>query len=243
MMKRVTAPGLPSSPKIFFDEKAQQAKISLRHSTWHGIEHALQATELLVWIARIGLAAYLWNRFGYVDLLGRLILVFLIVVVAIPLPAMLLRIALRGFIARQVFPARTTLWVTPEAIAFQSRLYSRPVVVWRQWNDQPVGIRFILDRDYSAERYSSGLDYKRKLPKEHLNESAMLYAVVTTTDLTRATSGGQQDASMRTLPITEIGSDAATRATMAFAHALTITASRPTEDAPKPTHGIDIDAV
>ncbi len=243
MRQRVTAPGLPSSPAIYFDKEALQAKVSLRHPTWRGTENALQVVELLVWVARIGLGVFLWNRLGEVDPFGRFILVFLSVAVAVPVPAILFRFAVRGFFARRVFPSRTTLWATPDAIAIESRLYRQPVLIWRRWNEQPIGIRFIFDRDHSAERYSFGLNYKRKLSKDHLNESVMLYAVLTSTDAASPAYSGHQDASMRAIPITEIGSGDASRVTMAFAHAMTLTASRP-EEAPTQTKaGIDIDAI
>lgn len=243
MMKPVTAPGLPSSPRIWFDAQQKRARVSLRHPTWQGTEHALQLTEGLIWLGRIGLWCYAWGHFSPHDALGRLIYTFLIVVLAMPAPAMLMRITLPGFFARRLFGARTRLWLTPEAIAIESRLYSRPVIVWRRWDDNEVGMRFIYNVDRTAMRQRSKLGYKRSLPTEHFDHSVMLYVVLTTVSADQAIQSHGHDASMRTIPITEMDSGVANRVTMAYAHALTLTKADPKSKTPQPKTGIDIDTV
>lgn len=242
-MTRVTAPGLPSSPKILFDPKKLRAKVAMRHTTWRGTEKALYATELLTWIARLGLAVYLWQRYPHHGFGPRLLLIFVAVVILFPIVAAIVRGSFRHFMARQIFPSKTTLWVTPDAIAFRSGLYSNPVIISRAWNGVPIGIRFIVDRDQAAEQYNYSLDYKRKLPKDHLSQSSMLYLVLTTGNPTQAVNYGGHDSSMRSIPITEIDSNLATKATMAYAHSLTITTPRPGQADTQPDVGIDIDQV
>lgn len=243
MMQRVTAPGLPSSPGIWFDAEKQQAKVTLRHPTWQSTERALSVTELVSWVVRIGVAVYVWRNHRYEDFHATFLLMLFVVAVVFPIVAGLVRSVLRNFLARQLFPTRTTLWATPQAIAIRSRLYSQPFVIWREWEGQPIGIRFIVDRDQAADQYCFSLDYKRKLSKDHLSSSAMLYVVLTTVDHELASSRSQHDASMRAIPITEIEQGTAAKVTMAYAHALALTSPQPKDTSTKTDTGIDIDAV
>ena len=241
-MKRVTAPGLPNKPVLYFDEETKRAKVSIRHATWQSREWAMKTTKIILAIA---LGIYVWQVIRIlsgsrpedimVTIVGSLIL--------IPIAIHAIRYTLIGFLERQIFPARTTLWFTPNAIAFKSRLYASPVVVWRTWKGQPVKISFILDMDQGALDYADTLHHMKRFYRSHFNSSEMLSMVVKAVDQgIGAEHLGQPDA-QRLIPITEVSNRVSRKFTLVYATAASMTAIKPSVAETPRSNGIDIDSI
>lgn len=243
-MYRAIAPSLPPYPKLMFNPAARRAVVSVWHPTWQSHEWAKYPTEAVVWIV-VGLFAwFLWPYLPPTEGPYRILFCFFATVAFSPIAAFFLRQSLRGFLARRIFPTKTVIWFTPNAIAFKSRLYAKPVVVWRKWQSQTVRIRFILQPDRNAEILAKQL---RSEPKQtaidHLEESQLLEMVLTTSDKPKQTNLQSQEGLLRTIPITEINSRLATRFTIVFAAAAALTAAIQSPTTNEARKGTDIDEV
>lgn len=241
-MIRVTAPGLPPHPRLMFDPKKRWAKVSVRHPTWQSEENAILATVVIVLVAKFWLVWMIWHRLPLEEVFPRLVVTMLVYFVSAPVVACLLSATLQGFLARQVFPKRTTLWVTPKAIAFRSHLYARPVIIWREWNGLPVRPSFLMHPNGGAERYKQSLSVERAQKKSHLNNASLLVMVLATTARDTTDAYGGKNGTARVIPITDIHMSAVAQFTMVFSMALQITAPRQESGPTNSPSGIDIDA-
>jgi len=242
-MIRVTAPGLPTFPKLWFDPKQRRAKVSMRHPTWHSYEWAIRATELITWITCGVLTWLIWPLIPpFEDWVVRVIAFLFVAAFVCGIAAAVLRVSLREFLARQLFATRTVLWFTPEAIVIRSRLYARPVVVWRRWNAHPVSVRFILQEDRNAQVYANSFQRRRRSPADHLKEAVMLEVVVLTANRQSKVDFMGQSAVFRSIPISEVSSRWAARFTMVYTAAAALTSPVQTTQSSQPAAGVDIDA-
>lgn len=242
--RRVSAPGLPTWPPLLFDSHRRRAMISARHPVWRGQEWALTITELLSVFVTGVLALLAWPYFiPHVDIVGRILLGTLAVVFAAWVLKFLLHQSVGLLLARWVLSTKIDFWFTPEAVAFRSRLYARPVVVWRHWQHQPVGVRFIIQEDRDAISYVQSLDGKRKLPTHHLREAKLLELVMTTARQQGPMPSGGQDNILRTIPVTEVNCRWAAKLTMVCAAAVMLTADQDNSSHGWAGGGADIDAL
>ena len=240
-MKLVQLPGLPPYPKLYYDAAQQQAMISVRHPTWHSVERALFATEWVIITITVLHAWLLWRHLPYVgDMIVQVMLWCFTVSVAYSIAKFFLRRPLREFLARQMFPTRTTFWFSSQAVAFRSRLYNRPVLIWRYSGATPLLLRYIALPDVEASNYVDQQPPKRWLPKEHLSRSQLLAISIAGHDRRHGIAASYDNNFLRSLPVTEMDVYLATRLPMVCRAAAALTAN------PKPsnrdTGGIDIDA-
>jgi hypothetical protein len=237
-MTRITAPGLPPFPRLYFDSNLCRAQVSARHATWRSVERAAALTTLLSVGIRILLGYWLWVGSAY---LNPLVMIVIVVAILSPLVSNCLRGSLQPFLARQVFPTRTTLWVTAQAIAVRSHLYAAPVLVWRHWNNYPIGVRFIVERNARAAAYAETFSYKERQAKKHLDEAAELVMVMTTLrdEIQAATSG--EGGTSRAIPLGDLTHQDGAKFTMVFAMALALTAPGANPSATQPSRGVDIE--
>ncbi len=239
---RVSAPGLPPLPRLYFDPRQRRAVVAARHPTWRSHQHAIRVTELTSWALTILVAFLLWPLTAMEDMVCRVALFVLAMAIIYEILNYLLHRTWRYFLARQVFATRTVLWFTPEAIAFRSRLYERPVVIWRNWKTLPVRVKFILQPDRDIPSQNPRARPARNIPVEHLHEAMVLELVLTAHDRRRNVNSGSQDAVLRAIPITEISSRLATRFTMVYSAAAMLTAPVQTS-VEREAQGADIDAI
>lgn len=241
-MQRVTAPGLPASPALYFDSEKRQAKVSVRHATWHSREWALRVTNWLVLLIVGLLVRFLWQLFEYAPP-AKILTLLLVAIIAFPIATYAIRFSLIGFLERQIFPTRTTFWFTSNAIAFKSRLYSNPVVLWRNWKSQPVKISFTLVRDGQASEYADRIPYTKKRSRDHFSRSEILTVIIKATGQgVSFDQYGQPDA-QRAIPVTEVSNRVGHNFTLVYANAATLTAIESSVvEAPR-TSGTDIDTV
>ncbi len=240
-MQRVTAPGLPSSPALYFDNETKRAKVTVRHPTWHSRERAMKAATLVVLIV-FGFLVWLNCQLFTGAPPETVLLLIFGSLITFPIVAFAIRYSLTGFFERQIFPARTTFWFTPNAIAFKSRLYSNPVIVYRNWKNRPVKISFILDFDQEAMNFSNSIPFKKKHPKDHLNHSEILTIVIKAIDeAVPSDHYGLPDA-QRSIPVTELSNRLGRKFTLVYAAAASMTAAKPSVvETPRAT-GTDIDS-
>ena len=241
-MQKVTSPGLPPWPPLWMDERNSRAFVKVRHPTWRSYERAFFTTELVVWSICCGIACVAWTVFSTPNVALRLFFVALALVISFPMVCLAARASLRESLARTIFPTQTTLWITEESVIFKSRLYSSPVVVWRQWHDRPVGIKFIVQEDAEANKYITDQKPERKWPRAPFNEASILdLVVITPTGFggeVPATSGGLQ----RSIPVSEVSSRVAQKFSMVFSAALMLIPTEEQKPRSTTNQGVDIDA-
>ena len=240
-LKRISAPGLPPWPRLYFDQDKKIAVVSARHATWRSFEWARRASYVLLAAATAVVAYLLWIRLPIQDPAIRGAGAFLITAFVFPIAKPLVENASRGFLARQIFASRTVLWASEKAIAFKSRFYSKPVVVWRYWKGQTVTGKFILNRDQNATRYATDERQNKPGPRSHLDEAMVLEIVISAMDKDAPMTSRGQGPLQRTVPVTELNSQLATKFTMVFAAATMLT-QKTDEKQKQSGSGTDIDA-
>ena len=242
-MIQVNSPGLPPWPKLWFDKMQRKAVVVVRHPTWRSYECAYLATEFVVWMVNGGIAFTAWTVFATPELALRVFFVLMAFIICFPMAALATRSALRDPFARQVFATKTTFWVTENSVIFKSRLYSSPVVVWRQWKDKPIGIKFIVQPDADANRYITDHQQQRKWPRTPINEAAVIELVVSTPtgyDGALPTANGNLQ---RSIPISEASGRFAQKFSTVFAAALLLVPLEEQKRKPTKSNGVDIDAL
>ncbi len=172
----------------------------------------------------------------------RLVVGLVVMALLSPLIRFVLRVSLQGFLERTLCASRTTFWITSQGMAFRSRLYDQKVLIQRRSGTAVINVRPILQADRNAMAYSAGLDWKRKLPKEHLQESQVLCLVVTTGDPRRPGEQRLAAHGHRLIPVTEINGRVAANYTTVLAAAVALTAATEFEASNQPVSGgVDID--
>lgn len=240
---RVAAPGLPPVPKLMFDPTRRRAVVSARHATWQSHEWGSLGASMIIVTLSVGLGIGLWRLITPSHKVLGMIAAVYGAGITYGLAVALLHKSWTSFLARRVFATHTILWFTSEAIGFRSRLYSKPVIVWRKWHSIPVRIRFIVQPDRNALARANSLQAQHKLAPEPLKNSSMLELVLTASDKHRMGSTPDQDAILRTVPITEVDSQLATKMTMVYTAAITLTAPVHNTIADRAEKGRDIDAL
>ena len=240
-LKRISAPGLPPWPRLYFDQDKKIAVVSARHATWRSFEWARRASYVLL-AGVMAIAVYLlWSRLPIQNPAIRGAGALFIAAIIFPIAKPLVETASRGFLARQIFASRTILWTSEKAIAFRSRFYSKPVVVWRHWKGQTVTGKFILNRDQNATRYATDERQNKQGPRSHLDEAMVLEIVISAMDKDVPMTSRGQGPLQRTVPVTELNSQLATKFTMVFAAATMLT-QKTDEQRKRSVSGTDIDA-
>lgn len=226
-LKRFRAPELPPFPKLLVDREKCRAIVSARHAVWQSHERAGVLTSVVLLIGALSFAYIVARLVPPTELHAFWVVYVIAAVLLCTVSFAVLRSLLSEFFARQVFPTKTTFWFTADAIAFSSRLYSKPVVIWRKPGSRPVSLRFLLDQDQNAEacarahaaKHSSG---KRAVPGSHLHEAQLLYLSIAEGDLSAA-PGTLPRAIMRRIPVTEVSSRQGTKFTMVCNAAIALT--------------------
>lgn len=241
---QVTAPGLPPWPQLWFDAKHKHAVVSARLTTWQSVENAARACGIIWLLVSICAGWRLWGYFAERIQRGEALLITLfcsaiLVVFARPI----VHGAFRGFLARQIFCSRVRIWFRPDAIAFRSRLYSAPVVLWRSWKGDPVQGRFELTMDPEAEELDDWNARKRMQGSAHLKHACLLRMIVTTTNPQRDLTCTHQSNFVREIPMLNISAEDSARFTTVLSAAASLTASKPEKNAPgiQVAKGVDID--
>ncbi len=243
-MVRMVAPSLPPYPKLMFDASTRRAIVTAWHPTWQSHERAKCLTELIVWTAVGLLAWFLWFKLSTDDVALQILLSIFPITISYYSLTFLLHKSFNEFFARRVFPTKTVVWFTENAIAFKSRLYAKPIVIWRKWHSQTVRIRFILQPDRNAQTYANQLRASKKQTTiNHLEESQLLEMVITTSDRQRETSNRGHNGLLRTIPITEINCSLATRFTIVYGAADSLTGVVQNLQNKEAGTGTDIDGI
>ena len=241
---QVSAPGLPPWPQLWFDAQHKHAVVSARLATWRSVESAARACGIIWLLGSIIAGWRLWLHFSDQFQRGEALLVTLFcvaIVVAFARP--IVHGAFRGFLARQIFCSRVRVWFRPNAIAFRSRLYSSPVVLWRSWKGDPVQGRFELTNDPEAAELDDWDARKRIQGSAHLKHAYVLRMIVTTTNPHKELTFTHQSNFVREIPMLEISAEDSARFTTVLTAAASLTATKPDDVRPnnQATTGIDID--
>ena len=236
--KLLTAPGLPSWPKLYVDYEARRACVVARHPTWRSYQCAMRLAAMLSLIGFFITAYWVWCFFGETDMVSRVVFTLLVCLILFPIVKFVTVNGSVGFLARQAFATKTVVWVSAHAFAFQSRMFIKPVVVWRSWKGQTVRLSFILNRDNDAANVAFNLKPNQRGLQPKLNEAMILEIVVSASNTENRTASSEQ-LLRRTIPVTEVNSRNARMFTTVFAAAVAVTSKR-AEDANK-RGGVDVD--
>ncbi|MCG6157617.1 hypothetical protein [Rubinisphaera margarita] len=210
----MTAPGLPSWPRLYFHPENRQAVVPLRLTTWRSWEWAYLTAGLVAWTINLLATAYVWNYLAFVENpIGRGMVTFVALGVVATVTKPLVPAALGAFLARQLFAFRSTVWFTPYVIAFKSPLYEGGVQLDRQWKDHPVLFRFDMSIDADAHSKLTLNETPNHL-RRHYQSAQLLRLVIMAADAHRWTATAQ-NSQMRSLPMLEIdGKDVSAVATV-----------------------------
>ncbi|MEO1528033.1 MAG: hypothetical protein AAFX06_21595 [Planctomycetota bacterium] len=151
-MIAVTSAGLPDWPTLWFDARRKRAFIEARSPTWRGYEWGMKWAKA-GYIAGLLPAAWIAFRLTPSFDLRFLELIWgtLLWAAVVKFWYLLLKRTLPGVLARQFFARTVKLWFTTGAIAFQSRLYQRPVLLSRTWDGDAIKMSFAIEKDSAAE--------------------------------------------------------------------------------------------
>ncbi|QDT57082.1 hypothetical protein Pan44_51480 [Caulifigura coniformis] len=239
----VTAPGLPTWPRLLFDAEKKRAIVAVRLATWRSWAYARMVSTLLAWSTNLLVGWWLWHRLGWIsDPIGRGSLTFFGFSLAMTITKPLFPAAFDGFLARQVFPSRSTVWFTPERIAFRSRLYDRGIVLWRQWNGRPVQTRFDVTPDPEAAIERSVATDRQRMANRHVQTASLLRVIVRAFDPHRTVSQTQAVNLARAVPMLAVDLSDAARVTVVLSAAAAMTARSTASHQPSVADGQDIDS-
>lgn len=238
-MVQVTAPGLPPWPRLYFDRRKRRAMVVAKHPIWRSYEWALWTAAFFKWMVFFSVAYWGWLYLSQLEPVLRFLALFLVLGFLLPVLDAAIRYSGSGFLARQIFATKTVFWASPNVIAFRSRFYHKPVVIWRQWKGQRVRARFILNRDQDAASRMTMNSTKQLLPRHHLDEAMVLEIVVATVD-PKTSIASRDQMLQRSIPVTEVNMRLARKFTMVFSAATMLTSIGPNETQ-HTTPGTDID--
>lgn len=238
-MVLVTAPGLPPWPRLYFDQRNRRAIVIAKHPTWRSYQWAFRTAAFFKWMVFFSVMYWGWLYLSPIEPLFRIMALFLVLCFLLPILDTAIRFSGCGFLARQIFATKTVIWASPNAIAFRSWFYRKPVVVWRQWKGQQVRTRFILNRDQDATSQLTMNSAKSLLPRHHLDEAMVLEIVVAAVD-PRTSIVSRDQMLQRSIPVTEVNMRLARKFTMVFSAATMLTSIGPNESQ-QINPGIDID--
>lgn len=222
----VTSPGLPPWPKLYIDSNNRKAMCSIRIPTWKSHFLARSLCVYLVWVFVALIITLLWlqlEQFSWVD---KLIILIPAGYFLVPVSRYLTFEALPEFLARRLFARRTRFWFTEEAIAFQSQLYSKPVVVWREWRGLPVRSQFIVEQDRDAADFLQKNSHLVETPIRQISESALIELVITIARRDAGLGAAGQEKLLRKLPVVEVNSEQATQLSIVCAAAINLTTTK-----------------
>ena len=192
----------------------------------------------LLSLVGFAIAVYcIWILLAGVDQPSRIFFTVISCLIIFPIVQFLVAYGCVGFVARQLFPTRTVVWVSANAFAFQSRLLLKPVAIWRQWKGQTVRLSFILNRDNDAAIAAANLKPNQRSMQPHFNEAMILEIVVSASNVSRPVASSEQ-LMRRTIPMTEVSTQNARKFTTVLAAAVAVT-SKPTESTRET--GVDVD--
>ncbi|WP_437207143.1 hypothetical protein [Planctomicrobium sp. SH664] len=245
--ERITAPGLPAWPWLMFNEEHQRAIVSFRLATWRSGQQADRLSQQ----AAVGIALLIgwniWNRVAFFDnLIGQAIVTLIGFGCIHRVLSGWIPLAFSSFLARKVFARRSTVWFTPNEIAFRSRLYERGIVIPRTWNGHPVQIRFDVSSDPDAqEELARSHRHQNHDARHRLQSAHMLRLLISATDPQRSLGQSVQSPLARAIPMFQVDLHDAQRLTVVLAAAAQLTARIPlptAQSVPGPDDGLDIDA-
>lgn len=236
-MIRVAAPGLPPSPSLWFDPDKRQAIVSARFANWRSYGWEAAVTKFLMGTIVIGVGIFLCKTVpresAHFAIVG-----FFFTVIATSIFFCLFG---GGVLARQIFPARLKVWFSEQGIAIQSGLYYRPIVVWRNWNEQPVMTQFIVQQDDEARQYLGHLDARQRQSRHDLEDAVRIDMVLSTLCRMPGDRIGQQEMIRRPLPIAQLRRSDAVRIATVLTAAATLTNPKHHPNSKTGAGGVDLD--
>lgn len=238
---RVTAPGLPPSPALLFDEQLRQAAVSLRLPTWRSWGRAHVATNLVLVASSAAVGGWLWLYLAGLTPVPRASLSLMAWGLSYAFAKPFSHVLFDGFLARQLFATSSKVWFTELAIAFKTSLYENGVLVDRSWNGQPILSRFDVTQDLeAAEAVTISSPYANHVQRRR-QTACILRMIVGVSSSNRPASLARDPQLMRAIPVLEVDQRDAAQIAMVLTAATALTSK---QSANNGSHriGRDIDA-
>ena len=241
-MIRMTSPGLPMWPPLLFDPKKRRSVVRARFASWKAHERGIQVTEVISLIVLFAMLVVCWKLVApFYKNHWRLLFTFgLWFLIGFP-AAKWMRWEMPGMLARQFFASTLKVWFTEDAIAIESSLYERPVILPRRWKTRSVNVDFSVDDDQSAKSFLCNLRPERKASKSHLESSRRVTLIVNGGSVS-GSMPTSADSIMQAFPICELSAPEADRVSVVCMAAKALTERRHEPSPFRPERGIDIDA-
>lgn len=244
-MTRVSAPGLPIWPELFWDPEKQVAIVSAAIPTWRSRVLADRSARIAISAAWIAAGYWLWHRLVAGTGSAEALIMFGVSMAFLcPLISALAKPNLIPFFMRRLFATKTVITFSPESIFIQSRLYDQPLAVWRVWEGRPVRCRFMLEQDrYAAQAGADSPSLQQRFGGA-LREAMQVSLLIDTGQRIQVTPEPSFDSCNRSIPVTEADGEFATKITTVYSAAAALTSVWHTSHADLSSttpQGVDID--
>ena len=215
-MHRMIDPGLPSSPRLYFDAERCEAYVSTRVTDWRAVERGYQATRVFLFLCHAGCLFWLWSAIPSANGLtgddvivwGAIVLFTYMIVMLVASP--LIWCFVPRCIAGTLFSRKLTFLFTDDAIGFRSWFYANGVRVGRNFRGRPVQIKVAMRVDSEAEDFAEYVSATipgqtpRKWPKNHLRKARRLEIVIVGGDGNLPQIDPLGPRCLRTLPVASL---------------------------------------
>ncbi|WP_417850280.1 hypothetical protein [Thalassoglobus sp.] len=238
---RYTAPGLPNSPKLWFDRERKSARVNVRVDSWRSWVRAHRATRVVRWLINFYIGWLVWHKLDFIDSpFGRGFWIMIVVAMFSAAAKAWMHFALDGFFARQLFGETTRFWFNSQAVAFKSKLYANGVVIWREWKDRLVHVTFRVERDQYADNQLPARDFSQEETKRRRMTASIIRLTIEMRHHDHLPTVTDDPNAMREIPVIELDQEDVAEVAMVLMTAAALTQRSPEQRNQLPP-GIDID--
>jgi hypothetical protein len=238
----VTLPGLAPTPALRYDSKTNRAIISVRVANWRSWSRAVSASKIVHWSTTSVFAWWEWNNLVILDdPMTRVCVTAIGSGLCFAFTKAPIHTIFDGFFARQVFSSCTRIWFSPEFIAVRSSLFRKPILFWRNFQNEPVEVKFDVAQDHDAVELSH-LRYQRSNQFQLKTQTACVLRLILSSASSHRPVTMNNIPLMRAIPILEADQRDAPRVATVLMAAAALTSKQPDARGEQGT-GLDVDLI
>lgn len=238
----VALPGLPPKPVLNFSAKTNTATVFICLPSWRSWSRAVSASNVVHWSATSVFAWWEWNNLGILDdPVTRVCVTAIGSGLCFAFTKAPIHTIFDGFFARQVFSSCTRIWFSPEFIAVRSSLFRKPILFWRNFQNEPVEVKFDVAQDHDAVELSH-LRYQRSNQFQPKTQTACVLRLILSSASSHRPVTMNNIPLMRAIPILEADQRDAPRVATVLMAAAALTSKQPDARGEQGT-GLDVDLI